>query len=70
MAEKIVIERDKHMLSEEQLIELAALHDCLRRLKANSFPLIAKRHSKLVNEVLPRSRFTEFIKRSFIITEF
>lgn len=46
------------------------MYDCLKKQKLNSFPLIAKKHSKLVNEVLPRSKFTDFIKRSFIITEF
>ncbi|TNV73214.1 hypothetical protein FGO68_gene13402 [Halteria grandinella] len=69
-AEPIYLEREENMLTEDQLIELESMYDCLKKQKLNSFPLIAKKHSKLVNEVLSRSKFTDFIKRSFIITEF
>ena len=69
-ADPIFIDKEKSMLNEDQLIELESMYECLKRQNANSFPLIAKKHSKLVNEVLPRSRFTDFIKRAFIISEF
>jgi hypothetical protein len=58
------------MLTEDQLIELESMYEKLKQQKNNSFPLIAKKYSKLVNEILPKSRFTDFIKRAFIITEF
>ncbi len=38
--------------------------------KPFAFPELARKHSRFINEILPKSKFSEFIKRSFVVAEF
>jgi hypothetical protein len=63
---------DRDMLTEQQIIELEQVYEKLieNQTKPFAFPEMARKHSKLINEVLPKSKFSDFIKRAFIVIEF
>jgi len=50
----------------EQIYE--KLQECF--LKPFAFPKLARKHSKFINEIMPKSKFSEFIKRAFVVAEF
>jgi hypothetical protein len=39
-------------------------------LKPFAFRELARKHSKFINEILPKSKFSEFIKRAFVVPKF
>jgi hypothetical protein len=68
----IGIDSQLDMFNEQQVIELEQIYEKLQEsfLKPFAFPELARKHSKFINEILPKSKFSEFIKRAFVVAEF
>ena len=60
------------LFSEHSILELEAVYEALQEGGGRpfAFPELARRHSKFINETLPKSKYSEFIKRAFVVAEF
>ena len=61
------------MLSEQSILELESVYEALQvggGSRPFAFPELARKHSKFINEILPKSKYSEFIKRAFVVAEF